>query len=129
MRITEHYVQVALADYLRTVYPAVMFRSDAGGVRLNMGQAVALKRIQAGRAWPDIFIAEPMGGYHGLFIEIKTGNDSVYRKDGMMRKNKHINEQAQILSHLCQRGYLAVFGLGFEDCRYHVDQYLRGTNG
>lgn len=55
-------LQVQIADYLRLQYPNVMFHSDFGsGIKLTMGQAIKQKRQNGGRrAWPDMFIAEPI---------------------------------------------------------------------
>lgn len=56
-------LQVQVADYLRLQYPDVLFHSDFGsGIKLTMGQAAKQKRQNGGRrAWPDMFIAEPLG--------------------------------------------------------------------
>lgn len=60
--MTEAQLQEAVADYLRLKYPDVIFHSDFGsGIKLAPGQAVRQKRQNGGRrAWPDLFIAEPM---------------------------------------------------------------------
>ena len=58
----ESELQTMVADYLRRQYPFVLFHSDFGsGVKLTMGQAIKQKRQNGGRrAWPDMFIAEPI---------------------------------------------------------------------
>lgn len=55
-------LQTQVADYLRLQYPDVLFHSDFGsGAKLTPRQAVKQKRQNGGRrAWPDMFIAEPM---------------------------------------------------------------------
>lgn len=60
--MTESELQVMVADYLRLQYPEVLFHSDFGsGIKLTMAQAVKQKRQNGGRrAWPDMFIAEPI---------------------------------------------------------------------
>lgn len=127
-----------VCDYLRLQYPSVLFHTDfAAGVRLTMGQAVKNKRLQAGRAWPDLFIAEPMDRmeirdrekvrvfYHGLFIELKTEGTKLYLKDDVtMVANPHYQEQAAILKFLEKKGYKAVFCCGFDECRKVIDKYL-----
>lgn len=75
---------------MRHQYPAIIFRFDYGaGLKLTMGQAVKQKKMQSGRAYPDLFIAKPKSEipvlkheeigravelkriYHGLFLELK----------------------------------------------------------
>lgn len=111
-----------VCDYLRLQYPDVLFRTDMGGVRLTMNQAIAAKRLQAGRAWPDLFIAEPRKGYHGLFIELKATN--IYKKDGDLLKDKHIAEQEAMLIALRERTFKAKFAVGFDEARAIIDDYL-----
>lgn len=92
-----------------------------------MGQAVRHKRLQSGRAWPDLFIAEPRGSKHGLFIELKATN--IFKKDGTLRANPHVAEQEEMLKQLRSRGYRAEFAVGFAAARQLVDSYLSGVSG
>ena len=93
-----------------------------------MGQAAITKRMQGGkRAWPDLFIAEPRHGYAGLFIELK--NTQIYKADGSLRKNEHVEEQAAVLKALQERGYKAVFAVGFDEARDIIDMYLSERAG
>jgi hypothetical protein len=112
-----------VVDYLRYSFPAVLFRTDMGGVRLTMSQAIAARRLQAGRAWPDLFIAQPAKGHHGLFIELKATN--IYKKDGTLLANPHIHEQAAVLKMLSAQGYKAVFAVGFTEAKQIIDAYLK----
>lgn len=132
---TEEVLQQQVCVYLRTQYPAVLFRSDMGGVRLTMGQARRAKSVQQGRAWPDLFIAEEhnsridkmaMYHYHGLFLELKKEGTKVYLKDGVtLVANPHYQEQAAVLQELRDRGYKAEWGIGFDMCKKIIDEYLR----
>lgn len=66
------------------------------------------------------------GGIHfGLYLEIKTKSNSPYKKDGTLKKDKHLEEQAEMLEKLRARGYRAEFGVGFEGCKKIIDEYLR----
>lgn len=95
-----------------------------GGIRLPMGLQAKAKRVQGGRAWPDLFIARPAKEYHGLFIELKKDGTSIYRKDGQLVANPHYREQAAVLKQLEILGYRAVFGIGFEETKRIIDSYL-----
>lgn len=120
----EYYIQCRIADYLRDVYPDVVFRSDLGGVKLTMGQAVKVKRLQAGRAFPDMFVAASRHGRHGLFGEIKVDADEVYTKKGELRQDAHTQKQAEMLARLRGQGYEADFWLGLDDAKAKIDRYL-----
>ena len=81
------------------------------------------KSLQHGRAWPDLFIAKPKGIYHGLFIELKATN--IYKKDGSLLKNSHLQEQADVLGELNMLGYYATFAIGLEQAVKYIDDYLK----
>lgn len=120
----EYQLQVNIAEYLRRQYPGVLFRSDLGGIKLTMGQAVKVKRLQAGRAFPDMFIAMPRNGCAGLFGEIKISHDEIYTKTGDLRQDEHTQEQYKTLCRLRQAGYAADFWCGFDEAKERIDEYL-----
>jgi len=124
-------IQMMIAEYLTLRYPGVIFRSDLGGIRLNMGQAMQVKRLQGsnGRGFPDFMVCAARHGYHGLFGEIKTSADEVYKKAGGIRQDTHTQEQYRVLCRLCDAGYLAGFWFGFDEARRIIDVYLGGPNG
>lgn len=139
--MTESKLQEQVADYLRLQYPDVMFHSDFGsGIKLTPGQAARQKRQNGGRrAWPDMFVAEPivdstrfvkttqdglMGeNYLGLFLELKKEGTRLKKKDGEWA-TEHIAEQAKVLSDLRERGYCADFVVGFDEAKQIIDEYL-----
>ena len=88
----EYQICKNIATYMRLQYPAVIFHFDLAGLNLSRAQAGMMKMIQGGRGWPDLFIAEPRGVYHGLFIEIKPEDTKLYNKASMPR-TPHLNEQ------------------------------------
>lgn len=118
-----------VCDYLRLRYPHVLFRTDmAAGMKLSPGMAIRHKRLQSGRAWPDLFIAHVnrTGSLVvcGLFLELKREGVRIYKKDGSLVSDPHIQEQAAVLERLRERGYKAEFGVGFDQCRLIIDEYL-----
>lgn len=123
-------LQVQVADYLRLRYPNVLFHSDFGsGIKLTQGQAMKQKRQNGGRrGWPDILIAEPKNGLHGLFIELKKAGTRLKKKDGTWASS-HLEEQNEVLNALQKKGYAAYFAVGFEEAKDIIDDYLGGTNG
>jgi hypothetical protein len=121
-------VQEQVCDYLRLRYPFAIFRSDyASGLKLTMSQAVKHKHLQSSRAWPDLMIYEPVGGKQGLALELKRDDVKVYKLDGSLRKDEHVEEQAAMLEKLSRRGYRAEFACGFDQAQTVIDDYFRSN--
>jgi hypothetical protein len=118
-------IQLMVCNYLRTKYPNVLFRSDfSSGMKMSIGMARRHKALQSTRAFPDLFIIEPRGGFSGLFIELKSKDNVVFKVDGELRKNKHHEEQYNMLLELENRGFCALFGQGYKDTIDKIDNYL-----
>jgi len=124
----EHDIYILIADYLRYQYPTVIYRFDlAADLKLTMGQARKHKRLQRYRGYPDLFIAESVGGYSGLYLEIKKPGTRIFRKDGRLVADEHIREQFDMLIDLRARGYAAEFGIGFDATKKLIDDYMKGN--
>jgi len=121
----EDRLHLDLCEWLDKAYPNVEFRTDGGGLMLSPGAAKKYARMQKRRAFPDLFLPEPRWPYHGMYLEIKTSHDKVFRKDGSYRQVKHIREQLEVLELLNVRGYYAVFGCGWDNCIVLIQNYLR----
>lgn len=124
MNDKEEAVHIAICDYIRAKYPYAIFTSESSGIRVFWKQAKALKRMRSSAGLPDIMIFEPRKSYYGLFLEVKREDFAVYKKDGGLVSNAHIQEQENILHRLKQRGYMAEFVRGFEDAKALIDYYL-----
>lgn len=112
---SESVIQQRVCLYLRTHYPDAIFRSDfASGLKLSIGQATLHKSLQSSRAWPDLVIYEPRRGYQGLCIELKRDGVVIFKKDGTLRADEHLQEQAAMLTALQDRGYAARFAVGYD---------------
>lgn len=138
---SEHNLYEQIAQYLQLQYPNVIYRFDlAADIKLTPGQAAKHHRLHPKRGYPDLLIAESSeninskdwngivrewGFYFGLYLEIKTESNSPYKKDGTLKKDQHLEEQARMLEKLRARGYKAEFGVGFEGCKKIIDEYLR----
>jgi len=134
MTPSESEIQAQIAEFIKMRYPEVVFHSDFGsGTRLRPYQA-KMQKIQNGgrRAWPDLFIAEPVprciGGswdheWHGLFIELKRDKTRLKKRNGEWA-SEHIAEQANVLQELRERGYYAVFAVGYREAIDTIIDYL-----
>lgn len=123
--MSEKTLQRAVCDYIRYRYPGAMFNSDlAGATKLTPGQASAMKNLRDRRGYPDLAIYEPFNGFHGLFIELKREGEKIYKKDGSLVADQHIQEQEQCLQKLRARRYRAEFAVGFDQARRIIDEYM-----
>ena len=131
----EQALLLKIVIYLKLQYLNLIYRIDlAADIKLTMGQAAMHKWLQMReRGYPDIFIAEPRNGYHGLYIELKINKEQVYRQDGTYRKTRnkktgkcHIQEQHEMHERLRKKRYYVVWGFGFDDTKKKIDLYLRG---
>lgn len=127
--MNEAELQKQVAIYIRMQYPDVIFHSDFGsGARLSPWQARMQKMQNGGRrAWPDMMIAEPIGNYHGLFIELKREGARLKKQNGEWASS-HIAEQNIMLNELSNKGYKAEFAIGFEQALDLIDDYLGGKH-
>lgn len=113
---TEAEEQTALFEWATLMehrIPALkmMFAIPNGGSR-HKREAINLKRQGLKPGVPDICLAYPSGGYHGLYIELKVG------------KNKPSQVQKQWLSKLSEAGYKAAVCYGFDDAMKTIMDYL-----
>lgn len=127
MKHIESEISQMVSSYLQIQYPTVIFRFDLGAdLKLTIGQAVRNKKINNRRGYPDLFIAEPKGGYAGMYLELKKDYQTVFKQDGTLRKDEHLKEQKDMLEQLENKGYYANWGLGFESARKQIKEYLDG---
>lgn len=123
--MTEHQLYEQIARYLQLQYPEVLYRFDiAADLKLTMGQAAKHKRLHPQRGYPDLFIAQPVGKSSGLYLEIKRDGQSPLKKDGTLKAGEHIKEQHDMLVRLEQKGYKAMFAVGFDQAKQIIDDYL-----
>jgi hypothetical protein len=94
-------------------------------LNLSRAQAGMMKAIQGGRGWPDLFIAESNGVYHGLFIEIKPDETKLLKLNGMFA-TPHIKEQYNCHIELIKKDYKAAFTIGFDEAKEIIDNFLQG---
>jgi len=73
----------------------VLHCASAGGMRTSMRTAIKMKRAGYKKGFPDVFIYEPRGQFHGMAVELKLGS---YPSA----------EQKEWQAELLKRGYYAV---------------------
>jgi hypothetical protein len=138
MTHSEFNLQSQICHYLNVKYPNLYFLSDTiASLKLTKTQAQRNSKIQKrGFKCPDLVIYEPVGKYHGLFIELKVV--SPYTQKGELKKQKvtikkgttivgtydHLEEQEKSMQVLRSKGYYATFSWGFDKTIKLIDDYL-----
>jgi hypothetical protein len=112
MKNEEALIQEAVINYINAQYPNLLYCASAGGVRTSMKQAIKMKRTGYVKGFPDLFIYEPKGQWHGLAIEMKTAK-------GVMSQH-----QKDWQNELIKRGYIAVTCKSFDQAQIIIDEYL-----
>lgn len=127
MKHDEYELQRQISWYLHVQYYDVLFLSDTiANLKLTKMQAIRNKRIQKeGFKTPDLLILEPRNGYSGLFIELKIVTP--FKKDGEIKASikDHLKRQLESIERLNKKGYKACFGVGFEETKKIIDDYLK----
>lgn len=108
----EYHLQVAVCNYIAIKYSGVFFNGSAGGMRTFYSVAKKMKATGYKAGFPDIFIYEPRGIYHGLAIELKVKGNYASKK------------QKEVLQKLNNKGYRAEVCTGFDEATQLIDEYL-----
>ena len=85
-----------------------------GGKR-DKATAIALKRQGVKAGVPDVYLPAPRGEYHGLYIELKAGN------------NTTTQNQRSWLKFLRQQGYYTAVCYGWQLAADLIERYLLHT--
>lgn len=92
---------------MRNQFPGVIYRWDlAADMKLTVGQAARHKRLHPDRGYPDLLLLEPRAGFAGAFFELKAENAKVYKPNGELYTDKHLEEQAAMMNKLRARGIM-----------------------
>jgi hypothetical protein len=113
-RHTESNEQIAAMDWLRTQYPNIaehtMHIGNERKATYYMGYI--MKRMGVLKGASDLFMAWPISGYHGLFIEVKS------------KVGRPTAEQKAFLQRMREVGYKAEVCYGAEEVINTMTKYL-----
>lgn len=126
--MTEKILHKQIVQYIKLQYPNTLFQTDMAGVYLPQGLAVQSAKLRSHKGYPDLFIIEPIKGYSGLFIELKTLKNNPFKINGELAKKANL-DQVKMLEMLTNRGFKAVFGIGFLNTKKIIDDYLNCHDG
>ena len=113
----EQRLQIGFLRWVEATYPEIapLVMASAGGMRTSLSQAVKMKSMGYRKGTPDIFVAVPKGGRHGLFLELKASG------------GKASPEQKMMIANLQTQGYAAAVVVGFEQVKATLTAYLSQT--
>ena len=112
--VNEHNTQKLLVAWFRKQYPdmANLFFSIPNGGNRDLVTARKMKDEGAFRGVPDLLLAVPASGLHGLFVELKT-------------RGKYARpEQREIHGALEVQGYRVAVPQGYEAAKQAIEDYL-----
>lgn len=94
-------------------YPALkwLHHIPNGGSR-NQLEAKKLKEMGVKPGVADLFLPCPKGCYHGMYIEMKFGN------------NRHTDRQKEFLADMAETGYFVVTCYSYEDAKRMLKEYV-----
>lgn len=113
MKYTEHNLQVQCVHWFKLQYPKCLIASSLNGAKRNIRDGSRLRAAGMLKGFPDLFVCEPKGIFHGLFIEMKS-------KNGQMTK-----EQKEIAQKLQAKGYATAICKNFETFVNLVKVYMQ----
>ena len=90
----------------------LLFAIPNGGYR-NIVTAMKLKSEGVRSGIPDLMLAVPRNGKHGLFVEMKKS------KGGRVSDSQH-----SVIADLLDAGYAVTVCHGFEEARLRITHYL-----
>ena len=110
---TEYQLQKAVCKYL-DLSNILYCGSMGGNYQPHVSVRMRAKKSGYKRGFPDLFIYEPVGKFHGLAIELKVG------------KNRATKEQLKWRDELNKRGYVAEICHGLDNAISVIETYLGG---
>jgi hypothetical protein len=118
----ESYEQRKLVNYLRTLHPDILLFAVPNGGSRTQSQASILRKEGVLSGVSDLFIAEPLGEFHGLFLEMKRRKEPGKSRGYLSKTQKEFARDISI------RGYAFAVGYGFGDALAKVRMYLQGEH-
>lgn len=117
-------MQNQICKYLAIQYPGVEYRTDKDGQYAKGGALWDKKRQSGKKGFPDVIIAKPNAKYGGLVIELKKEGIKVFKRDGTLRTDEHLSDQAWWLEWFKSLGCYSTFAVGFNEAKQIIDDYM-----
>lgn len=127
----EEKLQSSVCKWMRLQYRYTLFLADlAAGCNLGPKWNGLKSAWRTCEGMPDLYIYERRGEYGGLFIELKTTKGSPLLQNGKgIKAGEHLQKQNDVHIMFRNKGYLAMFCVGFDHTRAVIDWYMGGAIG
>ena len=109
----EHTIQVRVVQFVRVFHPDVLLFAIPNGANMRAIERVNMVKEGLLAGVPDLFLAHPLKGFNGLFIELKTMTGVESDKQRKMRKA------------LTKKGYLCYVARSHETAIELIQDYLK----
>jgi hypothetical protein len=123
---SESELQSAACAWLKKNYPDIHFISTFNGMKLPRGLAAIAQKQTSHRGTPDLLVLYNNTKYPILFLELKKDGTVLINKNGTLRKDDHIADQAEYIYYLRSQGYYADFSIGYVDTIIKLKMYIEG---
>jgi|1_EtaG_2_1085319.scaffolds.fasta_scaffold13694_5 hypothetical protein len=120
----EDLLQNAVVNYAEMQHQAIAIPCNTEGKKTTFVRWLYLV-IGGRKGTLDLFFPYARGGFHGLFIELKKDGVKIFKKDGSMRSNEHLERQHKTIQAHRKNGYKAEFAIGFEESKDILDNYFK----
>lgn len=105
--------QEIVVKYIRLAYPTALYCASAGGMWTSDSQRIKMAKTGYVKGFPDLFVYEPRGEFHGLAIEMKR-----------VKGSKIEPEQIEWQEQLRNRGYASYICKGKDEAIKIIDEYF-----
>ena len=117
--------QGSIAGYIKKYHPGIIFHTTRVEGKKEFWEQNQIKRLNSHTGFPDTFILEPRGKYHGLMIENKKSGTKLFKRDGSYA-SEHFANQAATHELLRAKGYAVKFAVGVVEAIETLENYLKG---
>lgn len=112
-RQEETAIQITLVQWFKMAYPGRLISSSShAGLKMDGRSGALAKKLGYHAGWPDLTIPYPRGGFHGMYLELKTHEGKV---------SEHQEETLRLLRGI---GYNAIVARGFDEAVRAVNRYM-----
>lgn len=121
--MSESTEQQSVVTWFRFQYPHKIIYSNNNAIKMasraknKFALLANLKKEGVLKGVSDLTIAEPVGEYHGMYLEMKDKGKTYCSVT---------QDQRQFISDMKDRGYYATWAAGFEEARQVIIDYLKG---
>ena len=116
----EHTEQVKLVQRVRAFYPDVIIAAIPNGGSRTASERVRLHGEGVLPGMPDLCVLEPAGGFHGLFVEMKTATGQQSKEQKALQLQLNNNGYLCVVARSADEGYEIIKGYLNGECKHTI---------